>query len=1123
MVKIPEFVNWEPKEFETSVIFDNYRKSFFSTDSNLDAPKSFFSADLNANDLIIFRWVNTKKYSGAESFFRREIAAIKNVSNIKATYLIIEQDGTCCNLNKTDKSEKGDFIHGHSNIFELLNRIKVGKNHFVEVEQCKLIVVDHAENIKNREEIYNLIAKLNALDKGRYILVMLNKIEEAGSQNLEGFWKDVYRNKPQAKEYNFLGRQQSENYFPPFDDDEIKKIINGCGLFTDEKKRKINSIGKFPEYLHRAYYLDRFLCYLCNNDVPEKIENFSVLNALYGEGLDKIDNVDFDDFKKTAEKKGVFSRDFKHRATDNFLLSYFIAKNWDKLADNAFMRLFKSDDECYLKKDDITQVLKEVFLKFINDNVRLQSFFETFIQHSNFTAAIVGEIAYLHVNQRYRIDREIIKDVFVKLCDKYKEDITLCECKYFNDCKGKNIENCKGEIKLKFEIGKVVGKLLIAEAGGVFLIDRELIKDKLACFFNVVADDHVVPQVNKYRISVNPITNFEYEKFQRDQVNYVGIKNMPNAEKARERYYQIYSAIFDFIKKASIIHPKNQESRSKLAKILKGVDWLHYSSLVEVINSLANKSESGEYKQLKEVFKEYYPDSISRPVMWRNPYDCNAMFCNPLQPVVGLSLAEAMAYANWLEGKTGKSVKIVENSDYMKIVGLKKSSDYKSITFFDKSGNIVSENDTSLIIRPLNAQRLKFIKEYNSKGVRSFNCRNNFKCFYGMDVTSEPTTIGLFPNNKIEGLFDFCGNVFEMIATHYDGNGVQDGRPIDDKNEDFSSWEEMYNCGGGGWQHKDDKFPPKYMGQFTGFTRNQDIGFRIVIDRDESDYSIKIKEKQKKSKQKKSMNSIESSIHIYTKHTTICDRSLVVSLDGVRITNPPSEKNETPREYYSIGKVFSKDPCHQLCFYGRQNQPEILLVSKDVEIFAYKLTEMVSAPISKSIEQDPKEESITVIKREHTAPEARSDEAKEFSNCDMADIFQAIIWHGAEKLSIFTAKPIDITSGYFRIKESTKTDSNEESLWYIRYRDTQNKTLFDTIKSSLAEKWYMPDWVDLFLLLDVFKDKQPITLEPVVIGSKVNKMMTILSIIDTAEMHMSIYNSTDKSQKEEENEQAEKL
>lgn len=1075
------FVNWDTKEFRTSLLFNICREPFFCNDFKTD-------------DKITFKWVNAKKYSGTESYLRREIDAIEVPTSIIATYVIIEQDGSCRNLNYSKIVEKVDYINNNSCIFSLLNDTGSGKGYFIDQDCFKLVVIDHVENINQDKEIYNLIAKL-ITTAGKYIFIMLNKTDELDSQNFKSAWSAIWKQKPSGGEYNFLDRQRNETTLKPFTDDEIEMIISDSTLFfDDEKKTKIiDSINKFPEYLHRAYYLDRFLYYLSSNDVPENMENFSVQIALYGETLSQINKVNFNDFKKAAKSKGIFSLDFMHNATQTFLRSYFIATNWETLDDKAIMSLFMSEDECFLKKDSVTQVLKEVFLVFVNDDKKLKAFFEKFIKYSNFTAAIVGEIACMHKD---KMNRYIIEDIFVMLCDIYSEDISLCDG--FNECEGNDIEKCNGGIKLKFEIGKVIGKFLIAKYinNNEFIINRELIQDKLGCFFNTVAENYVVPQVNDYGISVNPITNFEYEKFQRD-INYSKIAGLPTAKEARERYYIIFSAIFDFIEKASIIHPKNQESRRKLAKILKGVDWLHYISLVEVINSLANKGKDKEYELLKRVLKMYYPDSISGPVMWGNSYDCNAMFCNPLQPVVGMSLAEAKAYANWLSKKIKKNVRVVKNLDYINIIG------QNNITFSYNKGDVVADNDAqSIIKKDLKAKRTKFIDKYDSKGVRFFNCRNNYKCFYGKDVTSEPTTIGLFPNNKIEGLFDVCGNVFEMIDDHYNGNGVQDGCHIDEEKERLPLWAKMYNCGGGGWQHKDDKFSPKYMGQFTGFTRNQDIGFRIVIDRIELKYSIKSIEKQK---QNKSKYSTESSIHTYYEQPDICDEPSMVSLEAAKITNPPiGEKIEVCRELLPIGTVFRKNgsPSDQLRFYGKDNQPKIILVSKGFEIFAYELIEIASATTEDTLDST---EQIKVIKLEHIEPLPHTDGAKNFSNCDMADILQAIIWESSNTLRVFTTKIIDITSGYFRIDKSKKKGFDANSLWYIRYRKKENVVLFDKIKSSLSEKWYMPDWVDLFLLLDLLNDNQANDIDPTV---NANKMMTTLSIIDTAEMHMSIYNST---------------
>ena len=108
------------------------------------------------------------------------------------------------------------------------------------------------------------------------------------------------------------------------------------------------------------------------------------------------------------------------------------------------------------------------------------------------------------------------------------------------------------------------------------------------------------------------------------------------------------------------------------------------------------------------------------------------------------------------------------------------------------------------------------------------NTRENSNCYYGPSnrENQESATVCLIQHPVPGcGLFDFCGNVFEMQDTEYVPIGK---KSIVHQPSDIPAWHKVYNCSGGGWQHTNMRLPTQYMGQFTAFTRNHDIGFRVV-------------------------------------------------------------------------------------------------------------------------------------------------------------------------------------------------------------------------------------------------------------------------------------------------------
>ncbi|MDR2971976.1 MAG: SUMF1/EgtB/PvdO family nonheme iron enzyme [Bacteroidales bacterium] len=1057
-----------------------------------------FSVDtVNKMEALTFHWINTTRFTGAKSLIYKHITR-SNLSNLKATSIVIGRDGkayvpnnnniSCPAIDFSDIKEKDNQ---NSAVYSVLNKIKLRDNtYFPASNSCKIVVIDHAENIQHSQEIYNLIKKIQESINnyhGKYIVILLNTKEEFDISG--GFWEKCIRKKPAGMD--FLDRQDDVNKKnEPYNTHEIEMIITQCNFDEAKKKSFIKEINNLPKDLYRAYYLDRFLLYLQTNPFPKNIKAFSVLIELYEEQLNSINETEFKAFQKSIKDNGVFGQDYSHTVNQNFICSYYIKRQWGNINDSNLMDLLLSNG-IYKKREDAAQILRDAFL-FLPSASRPE-FFEKFVHNSKFTAALVGEIASKYSKE---IDKSVLENIFMLLCDLYNEKVELCDC--FNSCKGADIEKCKGEFKLRFEIGKILGELLIRKNdSGEYFIPRALIKKKLNCFFDEVTENYVIPQVNKHGISVNPITNFEYELFQRDSSNYAKIEGLPSTNEAREKYYNIFSEIFNFIKQASIQKIENQAVRRKLAKILKGVGWLHYTSLVEIINMISTE-DSGKYIHLIKVLEKYYPDNICSPVKWSIPYKSSDIFCNPMQPVVGLSLFEAKAYALWLSDKIQKKVRIMKYCpDFVNIVGCEKNVVIKE----------VSALQAQEIKKKYEKQRADFLRHFSQGDEqfidsRYFNCRTYYKCFYGMNTSSEPMTIGLIPNNEIFGLYDFCGNVFEMQDDHFNGYGAEDGCHIGEKSEGdkIHEWAKMFNCSGGGWQHSELAFPPQYMGQFTGFTRNQDIGFRVVIDQEPSKYTIKNSKKDDIGKSE-SPDDWESPArcNIFRENPKQKFDDSTIDLSIIKVTNPPQESVKKELKRLSEVVIYENDELEQLCFFGIDQVPQIAILVRGYELFAYELIQK-----SYGLSSDNEDLQNMCVSRKKLKQGEKSKPERKRSNREVADEIQTIIWKKQKEQSVYTAIRLDITSGLFRVDKRKGTDDSIIGFpWYIQYR---NKKIFEKIKYLLSDKWFMPAWVDLFALSELkasnSSDKSD---EYIVDTNDTNRIMTTLSIIDTVDMHMSIY------------------
>lgn len=180
--------------------------------------------------------------------------------------------------------------------------------------------------------------------------------------------------------------------------------------------------------------------------------------------------------------------------------------------------------------------------------------------------------------------------------------------------------------------------------------------------------------------------------------------------------------------------------------------------------------------ELRDIVETSMGREIVQPAFWPDP-----RFRNPLQPVVGVSWFEATAYCRWLSEQMGATARLPTEDEWdaaavYLMLGVEGSIDAINVPaeWGETWGNIAELH------------------------------------------LSRPSVVGAFagPDPLGRGVpADMSGNVFEWVADPF--------KPGED-------WRRA--CKGGSWRHLARRAHPGYRGRGDVTTRNDDDGFRVVIE-----------------------------------------------------------------------------------------------------------------------------------------------------------------------------------------------------------------------------------------------------------------------------------------------------
>lgn len=999
-----------------------------------------------------FIWVDSIKYCGAEFAIYNYLQKIKSKSNISLYYFSLDQQ---------------EF-----NLPNDIERIQNESGEYIADDECaKIFIFDHAEAIVDPQEIINLSKELCSNKVKNALFIFLSKL-----QNFESnFWKKVLDNCDTNADTVAIKRAKHFRVCP-FTNDQLKKILNEATDLQEGKKQKlIEKVEEFEDYLRCAYFLDRFIYYILkdNNPVPEDFKSFSLLLSMYEEMLDNIfaNQYSSDSSMPIGNDYCITFESYINECNNRiqsigdapikqFVWAYGIKRVMQlspqstNILKQIFSRIFieyKSRDEQFLVFEKIYDLLQ--------DQSNIKSYFQTLIDFELWGAIYSLKIIYKNWETLNKIIN--VNELFVKACQLYTSDIKACP--NFTNCIGKDSGTCQGEIKPRFLLGLAIGTLLP-------YISNNVIESSLGHIFKEVAADYVLPQWDKYSgMSACPITNFEYKKFVED--GGYDLVRLPDVAEVRQVYYELYEELIGIITDAA--NTDDQKLRRRVAQALRGVDWTHYNMLAQILRGM--QKTNGEIIALRKVLQEYYEDNITVPVKWGKKYNPNDNFCNPLQPVVGISLFEAQAYADWLSKKSGKKIRLVKyNPDYIKVVGVNSAN--------CKTPELISIRNE--------------FNEYKSESLLPLiNIRDNMKCYYGPYNSGDqgPAPVGLLSQYKLNGsILDFLGNIYEMQTTEYSFDRAETGNAVE-----TIGWQKVYNCSGGGWQHSSANLPTDYMGQFTALTRNQDIGFRIIIEQDDSailDVKADAPTECEKGRYKKDV--VLNSFLAQDCDVELCKNQIDL--------NKISLKHHLDKEkrLFSSKTFIHKDDCSVIKFYALDEiskfpQEAIMLYTKGYEIFAYHLLKISSATVN-ALQENGNIQVVKIASREPILP-VKSRERKNWSNRERSAKIEILEIETDNINSWYLANSIDIVCGRFKIEQVKASEQVNHLLgvWDIDCVEEFETSLLDNvIKRNLGAEFFMPDWIDIFKIIDLMGNN---TEE--ISNVDTNTTMTILSTIDTADLH----------------------
>lgn len=956
-----------------------------------------------------------------------------------------------------------DFANQGISISTKVNQVMIDHVYFSNIPTLKICVIDHAETIGQISQFTELCDRFS---NNPCIFIFLSK---KGSDADANYWSDLVRNSQNVTTQN-LGIIRSEsNYFvvKPYSIEICKELLNKA-IRNDEIKRRILEIAErtLNYEMCRPYYFDLLISVLrqciTKEDVPTAFNDTLLLENIYSTAISGIIGHLKGESTLEAYIIGYYNSDFvkksgldeqKRLPIDNYAWAYGIISHTPNIAKREYYKdsinlIFEKrgnnfEQSSFDQLKDINAHL--VKLSFdgsntVNPSFNLKEYFIELVQNSLYGALICSAVMN---DCFYQIEESARQRLFIVLAQNYLKKL-----------------GDKDKIRIHVLLGQELGKLLPK-------LPNQTIVDGMGYFFCQVTNDYIMPVCNQNGISVIPVTNFEFEKFVKDggYYNYYKKEFSGPLNKIAVAYYK---EIFDFIVLA--LSGQDGEDCSCLATLLKGYDWLQYKQIAYLFTHGSDTAFNTIYESIQS---NLYPTLLEYPAKWTDKKNSHPArpFCNPLQPVTCINLFEARAYVKWLSKKIGQPVRILKfDPDYLSIVGSTESPESRK-------------------------HREKFLT-YIQEASFFINSAEHSKYFYGRDdIEVKEISPVAIPDTKFDGLYDFVGNVFEMQDSRYNYCYAEE----DISSQSIGEFEKRdtaivdYNCPGGGFQRNKANWPPEYMGQVPAFLRNQDIGFRIVINgKNGGDRTI--------NKLPPTLSKYSEKVEEVFQIPEITNWSSRL-LDSITITSENKELNK--------GLTYSYED-KSVTLYSIKSDNEgleyIMLLAEREYIYAYHLR-CITSICSEKIDNE-----ISIITSHAIPPESLANR-KKCSNKNMANWIDLLQVVGDHLAAYFEAYSLDICNGYFSVPPIdlhpnivNKRENKKESALNGRYKISYSESasdfrleFFHSLKSKLGANYFLPDWVNIVDFIEFLT-----TLIDRNARLDIETIFTAITTIDTADLHEQI-------------------
>jgi formylglycine-generating enzyme required for sulfatase activity len=439
----------------------------------------------------------------------------------------------------------------------------------------------------------------------------------------------------------------------------------------------------------------------------------------------------------------------------------------------------------------------------------LQSYFASIYLYSEFEQD-VSKISDLTINFNGSWkDTMLFLASFITNKDKLKafvnflvkiDDLLACECvaqektkldaKFIDDFENIVLNKCTNDRNISQRIiaGLILGKLgdnrfkLTKNSKGTNFIIPPLERiegGKYKISFDINSKVNIdTLEVDPFLIGKYPVTNLEYGKF----IEAGGYQEVQYWESNISKKW-LKGEWKEWVKTEWINKHKILQKRKLLPLflLLKGTTTIFQSYS---IYKMAYATENEIIKMLEAIYqkREIY---TKVPRFWYDPD-----FNNPSQPILGISWLEANAFCKWLSIQTGRHFRLP------------------------------TEWEWEIVARGIDGLRFPYGNDFNK----------HYCNVYESEFSKAPSPVGIFPEGKTldTSCFDLSGNVFEWTDSFY--NDIEEKCMRASAVISETDIYKTISCRGGSWSHLQFRATGYYRGRANIFTRNNDLGFRVLCE-----------------------------------------------------------------------------------------------------------------------------------------------------------------------------------------------------------------------------------------------------------------------------------------------------